>query len=339
MDTPNQEPRTVNTEPEKEQPKTEPKPQAEPQVVKEVHHHHYKRGFNPGSMFFGLLIIVVGVAFLGRNAGWFDFSFQVDWNVIWPVILILVGLSFFNRRGWVSGVIGGVITVIVVGLVAWAVFGGTAHRETTTDTVTILKQDKVAESVVNIKTGAGKLAINGSIPVSSTSLITGTHTTNNLSLTKESSLNGTTQTTTLSTKSSGSWVFNHRNELSLQLAKDIPTSLILDTGAMDMTLDLTEIQAKLVDVDTGASTLNLTLGDLLETAEVRVDAGASTINVTLPKTLGAKLSLDSGATSKNLADFTKIDEHTYESTNYSTSTKKVTLDFDLGAATLDIRWK
>jgi hypothetical protein len=340
MENSNQEPKTENSEPKTEyqgvhQPHVETK-KPEPTIVKEIHHHHHDgRGFNPGSMLIGLLIIVLGVAFLGKNAGWFNFSFTFDWNVIWPVLLILVGLSFFNRRGWVSGTIGAVITVLVVALVAWMVFGGTTTRETTTDQLNFVKKADVTQSVVNVKTGAGKLTIGGD----ASALITGTFISNNLSLSQTETLADGVQTTTLETKGSGKWTINHRNEMNLKLSNEIPTTVNLDTGAMDMTLDLTNLMARTVDVDTGASTLNLTMGDKLDQADVKVKAGASSITVTLPKTVGAKLNLDIGATSKNFLDFNKIDEKTYESTNYSSAKKKINLDFGLGATSLTVNWK
>lgn len=106
-----------------------------------------------------------------------------------------------------------------------------------------------------------------------------------------------------------------------------------------MDLDLTNIMAKVVDVDTGASTFNLTLGDKADLVSINVDAGASTINITLPKILGAKINIDADATAKNLTDFDKIDDKTYESKGYAAATKKVNLDFSQGASTLNVNWK
>jgi membrane-bound ClpP family serine protease len=50
-------------------------------------------------MFFGLLLIVIGVIFLLQNLGYLSAS---AWGVLWPVIVVIIGLTFiFGRsRTW-----------------------------------------------------------------------------------------------------------------------------------------------------------------------------------------------------------------------------------------------
>jgi hypothetical protein len=43
----------------------------------------------------GLILVVFGVLFLGRNLGWFAWFHWSDW---WPVILIIIGLLMVFRR-------------------------------------------------------------------------------------------------------------------------------------------------------------------------------------------------------------------------------------------------
>jgi len=45
-------------------------------------------------MAFGIAIIIVGIAFLLKNLGFIDGSV---WPVIWPVLMILVGVSLMLR--------------------------------------------------------------------------------------------------------------------------------------------------------------------------------------------------------------------------------------------------
>jgi hypothetical protein len=46
------------------------------------------------SLVWGILLIVVGIIFLGHNLGWFYF----DWEFVWPLLLIVGGFLFWI--GW-----------------------------------------------------------------------------------------------------------------------------------------------------------------------------------------------------------------------------------------------
>jgi len=46
-------------------------------------------------MFFGAVLIVIGVVFLLQNLGVISASV---WSVIWPVLIILAGVSFLSKK-------------------------------------------------------------------------------------------------------------------------------------------------------------------------------------------------------------------------------------------------
>ncbi len=327
-----------NVEPRTENQKSEP-PKGESvktEVVKEVHHHHHDRGRGPGGMFVGLIVIAIGVYFLGKQAGWFPEDVELNWNWIWPLFIIAFGVSLLSRRGAFGWLLTTIMTIGVLGFLAAAAFGAFGNSgPLRTDTVSITKQTGATSLALDIDTGAGKLVLKGG----ASQLLTGTHTHRAMKLEQTNTLDNGTQRVSLSTDKDWGWIGRHRNDLELQLADDVPTRLTVDSGAMDMEFDLTTVNVTDIDVDTGASDLSLVLGDKAEKVTVHVGAGASSIDVSLPKTVGARLTWDAGASSKNLPDFNKVDDRTYETSNYTTASKKVDLDFDLGAASLDVTWR
>jgi hypothetical protein len=48
-----------------------------------MHHHH-------NGVTFGLIVLAVGIVFLLRNLGIIEW---VSWGIMWPVILIVVGIG------------------------------------------------------------------------------------------------------------------------------------------------------------------------------------------------------------------------------------------------------
>lgn len=323
-------------------PKTPPQPEQPPKVepVKEVHHYHDERhhGPNLGKIFLGIIVIAFGILFLANNLGVTDINLQFDFNLIWPVLIIFIGLSLLSRRGWVGSTIGIVVTILVLAVVAWFAFGWDGSGVTPEDEITpisVERETDITTAEVSISTGAGTLEVAGS--TESTDVVSGSLTSNFLTLDTSSTVADTTQSVELSTE--GRWTgFGRRsNELDLILAGDIPYMLEFDTGAIDMDLDLRGVIAERVDISTGASDLTLRLGDLAATANVSIDAGASSIDITLPATVGAKVTIDSGVSSKTIEGFAKVDGNTYTTDDFGTAEKTITMDLDVGATSITIR--
>lgn len=51
-----------------------------------------------GDLVVGFLVAGIGLAYLGRNLEWFEIDLSIMWNLFWPVIIILFGLSLIRGR-------------------------------------------------------------------------------------------------------------------------------------------------------------------------------------------------------------------------------------------------
>jgi len=59
--------------------------------------------FSWGQFVTALIFIAIGVIYLGRNLGFFNFNTTLFWNLLWPLILILIGISLLRGRSISSG--------------------------------------------------------------------------------------------------------------------------------------------------------------------------------------------------------------------------------------------
>jgi hypothetical protein len=59
--------------------------------------------FSWGQFITALIAIAIGVVFLGRNLGLFDFETRVFWSLLWPAILILIGINLLRGRAFSGG--------------------------------------------------------------------------------------------------------------------------------------------------------------------------------------------------------------------------------------------
>lgn len=335
MDTP-----TTN-QPQQEQKKEEPKQEEKPkETIREIHHHHYERrhGFSFGRLGIGLILIFVGLVYLAQTTGWLHLTLNVNWWKLWPLLIIFFGLSLLAGRGWFSGLIGLIITLAVLGIVALVIFspGNTTTVAPTEKTIAISQDTGATDAVVNIKAGAGTLLVKSSAD----HLVSGTFISNVTDLSTVSALAGGTQTVDIT---QGNWnvfgIGRHTNDLTLGLGTVLPTTLSVDSGAIDMNLDLVDVVAKRVDINTGASSLKLALGDKVDQSVVEIDAGASSLSLSLPATVGVKMVIDSGLSSKNLPNLKDMGNNTFESNNYSSSAKKIDVTLKVGVSSLNVSWR
>lgn len=63
---------------------------------------------------FGVIMILLGFSIIGRNLNLFDFDFSLLWNMLWPLILIFIGIGILKA---------GTITKN-----NWAIMGGIERR-------------------------------------------------------------------------------------------------------------------------------------------------------------------------------------------------------------------
>jgi hypothetical protein len=56
-------------------------------------------------IFFGLILVLIGLFYLGRNLGFLP-DINLNFQVIWPILIILAGFLLVNRRSRISIIVG-----------------------------------------------------------------------------------------------------------------------------------------------------------------------------------------------------------------------------------------
>ncbi|MCX6761104.1 MAG: PspC domain-containing protein [Candidatus Nealsonbacteria bacterium] len=99
-------------------------PKEESPSKEEYKEEHYKSNLNIGRLFFGLLFLVIGFAFLIKNFGWIPGVYVGIGYLFkfWPVFIIICGLSFLSRGSRIGAILSVVFVVIVIILLAVSLF-------------------------------------------------------------------------------------------------------------------------------------------------------------------------------------------------------------------------
>lgn len=110
-----------------------------------------------------------------------------------------------------------------------------------------------------------------------------------------------------------------------------------DVGAAKIDFDLTPFKVQKVDIDGGASSIDLRLGDRYDKTAVYIDAGASELDISIPESSGCRLKKSTFLTGTSLSGFTKQDDGSYITENYETAKNKIEVKFQAAISDISIR--
>ncbi len=263
------------------------------------------------SFFWGALILLVGLAFLASSLGWFQ-GVNI-WNLVWPFILISMGL--------------------------WFIFSTLTNRNRPLPTSTgkVVLGDSTDGEII-LKHGAGKLDVGSTLDLDA--LLEGTFTGE-----VEQKEDREGKHTRVVIQANPRMMENFPGVLGstgfswkLGLTKKIPLTLKVESGASDTSLDLSELKVTDLKIDTGASSTRVVLPKKAGSSNVKISAGAASIDVTVPEGVAARIKL-STAISGNKVDNVRFpwNGSVYESADYETAKNKVDLKIDSGVGTVDIK--
>ena len=124
----------------------------------------------------------------------------------------------------------------------------------------------------------------------------------------------------------------------MQLSRLPDYAFDLNTGAADVELDLRDFKASRVDLDIGASSVNITLPGGGGTTEVRVNGGASSVKLTVPAGVAARVRSQSGLSSLSvdMTRFPKSGDY-YVSPDYNTAANRVDIELHTGASSISVK--
>jgi len=295
-------------------------------------------------IFWGLIFVAIGALLLLGNFGFVTINWMTIAN-LWPIILIFWGISWLFsglKYGWILTLFFTLVLVFCV--FAMALGSNFSEMMNRYSASNITTQSLLAESsavVTNadfsINTGAGVITLDDT----TSKLIDASISSNigSYALTENIANNKETVALKMNSVASNTWFLGQSIKNTVQLK--LNPAVIWDNfnviaGASKIDLDLSKYLVENTSISAGASTIVLRFSDFANLANVNVSAGASKITIEVPKSVGCNVIIDSGLSSKTLSGFSKIDEKTYQSEDYASQTKKINLNINAGASTINV---
>ena len=307
----------------------------------------------------GIVLLFVGGVLLLENFNVITFYWGSVWR-FWPIFLILAGINIlFNRQRSQLGMALSVgVLVVMLGFIFYKGQQPTDNRNWIADNfhgnIDLDSDDEDSVSsgntlhfsepfnldsakhvVLNVSGGGTSFDLKGETD----SLIAAEVTKSRGSYSLQKTADDSVQVVTFKMQEGDrKWSMKDGSgQVDFKINKNPQWEINMSMGAGEVDFDMSDYKVRTFKFDGGAAALDVTVGDLLPITDVIIKTGVADVSIKVPATSGCRVKAKTGLSSKNFTGFTKIDENTYESPNYKTSTKKVFVTFDGGLSSFEVK--
>jgi hypothetical protein len=288
-------------------------------------------------LFWPLLLIVVGLVFLLANFGLIRPISVLALASLWPLLLILIGLDIAVGKRWPLATLAADVLIIAGGLVLVATQpslpGISRFGDTDRDVVSSVSVPRgdAKTMALRISAGATRYTLRGGD--------TGANAVQAQSdrpdlVIRDQSRSGDRLTVRLEQGTDMRVGFMRATQVDATIASDLVTSLQVDAGAGDFTIDLSSVKVTDARVSVGAAQLLLIAPTPSGDIPITVSAGASSVTIEIPAGVEARVTNTGAITS------TRFDNPRFsggETSGYASAKDRVTIRVTSGAGSLVVR--
>lgn len=284
----------------------------------------------------GLVLILIGLFWLMTNFGIINWSiFDVMFR-LWPLVLIAIGINIiFRDKGIIRYITWGLFFIIIVAFGFYQQYSfGNAELLNSGANFAIEKREETTNGKLNLSIGGGTVEIDSTDENIINATVPDKWTW------KDVRFNNGDSRVDIDIKQKSNFTKINRNksfDYNFSLNDELLWDINVDTGAINGTMDFSNLKLAELDINMGASNLDLIFGDKAEKTKVDIDGGVTNLEITVPKELGVRIDIDGGIKNTNIrgADWKRVDGY-YISPNYEDAAKKLDIDVDMGIGKFDV---
>jgi hypothetical protein len=294
-------------------------------------------------IFWGVLLVLIGVLFILKNTGVLFFSWHTFWN-LWPVILILWGISIIPVKDWIKAVLS--IVTLIVAFIAVQHYGNNDNwnwnfryhdkdNDQTEEPITQkLSEDMdsiVKYATLDLNIGVGEFSI-----IDTTSQLIELDRTGSEGKYSMTSHDNDSMRVIKLSLDKAEFKGEIKNTVKMKLNTKPVWDLELNVGAAEVNFDLSKFKTRKVDLQGGASDIEVKIGNLYPESNVNIEAGAASITVRIPKESGCEITNNTFLASKNFEGFKKTSDHHYRTEGYANAKSKIHINMEAGMASINV---
>ncbi len=309
----------------------------------------------------GVVLILLGVAFLLRSYGYLHFHFGNLFR-LWPIFIVMIGVNLIfanNRSTWATVIKLGVI-LLGFGLLFFGNFENRRYFWNGNGYHIDINDDDDEETTVTKIEGSSEFNedYTDSIKVAELN-ISGGATTYRLSDSTNRLFTANTQeyfgNYMLNTQKRDSlYVLNFKmkdgkqhfnwdddkkksNSADFKLNVNPVWDINVATGATDLDFDLSQFKVRNLDLAGGAGAFKIKFGQPLATTNVDISTGASDVDITIPKDVACRITKGTAFSSNNFEGFNKVGDNAYETPGFAKATNKIYIKIKGGMSSFSVK--
>jgi hypothetical protein len=305
------------------------------------------------NIFWGLILILIGTLLIGRNLNLFYFDWY-NFVRLWPILFVLWGISVLPVRDIVKVV----LLVLVLAGSTWFVIDGprssfanrfeyrffedsdnnnsSVTKYTSKQNFDIPYDSTIKHASVTMDAAAGSFYIEDNTDHLLDFEQRGSGTFYKYKYFVENMDDRTNVKIKEDRNHEILFDSHNKRRVTVKLNTNPVWDINLDAGASAVHYDLTPFKVRNLDLDGGAGSFKITLGDKYPETHVKLDAGASSITIKVPEQAGCDLRISAVLSGKNISGFEKLNNGHYQTKNYDTAKQKISMDVDAAVSSFTI---
>ncbi len=291
-----------------------------------------------------MILIVLGLLFTLENLNVIDFDWYNLWR-LWPVVLVLWGISILPAKNIVKSI----LVIIVLGASVYYMLENNVEWENSRsysyqfydddDNSYRFEQDftiPMNDSVKYAKLEMDVAASSFLLFEDNTDLVDFDKSGSNMDY--KYTVMQQDSTAEMKIFLEDDFTVNHRknNTIDMGVSTFPVWNMSFDVGAAKADFDLSEIKISDLDIEGGAASIDVKLGDNYYYTKVDIESGASSIKIKIPEESGCDLRISSVLSGKNINGFEKIDHGHYQTSNYESAKNKIDIEVETAVSSYSI---
>jgi hypothetical protein len=299
------------------------------------------------NIIWGFVLVLIGVLFILKNLDIIYFSWHSIWK-LWPLVLVMIGVTILPVKDGIK------VALAIIVLVAAAFFivsypdfrynlnndmsinnsqdNGSTNSQEIDQRIFEAYDSTITEAKLTFDAAAGDFTINQP-------------TEELFEFEKEGNLGrysysikqlGPERDISIELEKGHIINADLKNKVTIKLNPKPDWDIKVDVGAANIELDLATFKIRQLDIDGGASSINLRLGTLQAESKIKINSGASSITIKVPREFACEVNTSTVLSSKDLKDFNKVGNGTYVTPDFSEKTKNIVIDVEAAVSSLTV---